>query len=120
MSRPPVLLCTLAAILALSACSREATTDNSREASAPPAADAGDIAAPPAMPDDTGPCNADAVQSLIGQEATEAVLEQARTDSGATTVRALKPGEPATMDFRTDRLDIALDDAGVIQSLRCG
>ena len=65
-------------------------------------------------------CNADAVQALVGQEATEAVLEQAKTDSGARTVRALKPGEPATMDFRPDRLDVALDEKGVIQSLRCG
>ena len=65
-------------------------------------------------------CNADAVQALVGQEATEAVLEQAKTDSGARTVRALKPGEPATMDFRPDRLDIALDENGVIQSMRCG
>lgn len=73
--------------------------------------------APPSL---AAECNADAVQALVGREATEAVLEQAKTDSGARTVRALKPGEPATMDFRPDRLDVALDEKGVIQSLRCG
>ena len=65
-------------------------------------------------------CNADAVQSLVGQEATEAVLEQAKTGSGAALVRALKPGEPATMEFRADRIDIRLDENNVIQSLHCG
>jgi len=80
-------------------------------------------AEPPAT--DTAPglvaeCKGDAVQSLVGQEATDAVLEQAKTGSGAKTVRALKPGEPATMDFRPDRLSIALDEKGIIQALHCG
>ena len=76
--------------------------------------------APDAATDIAAECKAEAVQSLVGQEATEAVLAQAQVNSGAKTVRALKPGEPATMDFRADRLDIALDEKGIIQSLRCG
>ena len=79
-----------------------------------------DAPEPGATPTLSADCNADAVQGLVGQEGTDAVLEQAKTDSGAKTVRALKPGEPATMDFRPDRLDIALDEQGIIQSLRCG
>jgi len=78
-----------------------------------PAADA-------AAPDLIAECNGDAVQSLVGQKATEALLEQAKTGSGARTVRALKPGQPATMDFRPDRLSIALDENDIIQALHCG
>ena len=89
-----------------------APADTAATDASPPAADA--------TPDLAAACNPDAVQALVGQEATEAVLEQARTGSGANTVRALKPGEPATMDFRPDRLDVALDENGIIQSLRCG
>ncbi|MCA0392864.1 MAG: Elastase inhibitor AFLEI Flags: Precursor [Proteobacteria bacterium] len=129
----PALLA-MSLVLALAACSQqkpsEAATDPvaaapaaSPEATVP--ADA-TVAAPadgvPAAdaPVTSGQCNADAVQGLVGQTGSEDVLEKARTDSGANTVRALKPGEPATMDFRQDRLDIALDEQGVIQSLRCG
>ena len=129
----PALLA-MSLVLALAACAQqkpsEAATDPvaaapaaSPEATVP--ADA-TVAAPadgvPAAdaPVTSGQCNADAVQGLVGQTGSEDVLEKARTDSGANTVRALKPGEPATMDFRQDRLDIALDAQGVIQSLRCG
>lgn len=132
------LAAAFAAVLSLSvaACARDAG-DTATDAAVPEAAPAGTVAPPAGGPetpsddiaaavpaadaaDPAGPCNADAVQSLVGQEATEAVLEQARRDSGSNTVRALKPGQPATMDFRPDRLDIALDDNNVIQSLRCG
>ncbi len=113
--------------LALGACAPK-PAEPAAPAATPPADAAATEAPPPAAeapatdaaPGLAAACNPDAVQALVGQEATEAVLEQARTDSGASTVRALKPGEPATMDFRPDRLDVALDEHGVIQSLRCG
>ena len=108
--------------IALSACAPKpaaepapapAQTAPPADAAATPDASTGDGATMAA-------CNADAVQSLVGQEATEAVLEQAKTGSGAALVRALKPGEPATMEFRADRIDIRLDENNVIQSLHCG
>lgn len=78
------------------------------------------VADPAATETPVATCNAEAVQALVGQQASEAALEQARIDSGSASVRALRPGQPATMDYRPDRLDIALDADGVIQSLRCG
>jgi hypothetical protein len=75
------------------------------------------VPADPAMP---GACNADAIQSLVGQPISDAVTEQARTESGSESVRVLRPGDAATMDFRPDRLNIELDGNDVIQSLRCG
>lgn len=65
-------------------------------------------------------CNADPVQALIGQEATDAVVAQATADSSSASVRVLRPGDAATMDFRQDRLNILTDDAGVIEKLSCG
>jgi hypothetical protein len=71
--------------------------------------------------EDTRPgCDAAAVQSLIGEEATEALVERARSQSGANSVRVLKPGDAATMDYRGDRLNILTDDGGTVQSFNCG
>ncbi|WP_202845121.1 I78 family peptidase inhibitor [Luteimonas saliphila] len=80
-------------------------------------------ATPPLLGDDDDMpriCNADAVQGLVGQEATEALVARATADSGSASVRVLKPGDAATMDFREDRLNIDTDDAGVIQRISCG
>lgn len=65
-------------------------------------------------------CNADAAKAAIGQHPSDAVVEQARISAGANTTRVLRPNQPATMDFRGDRLNVRLDDAGVVKSLDCG
>lgn len=75
------------------------------------------------VPDDeemSATCDAEPVQGLIGQEATEATVTKATADSGSASVRVLKPGDAATMDFREDRLNINTDDAGVIERISCG
>lgn len=84
------------------------------------APDAGPTPPPPPGAEMAGGCNADAVQGLVGQQATDAVVAQATADSGSKSVRVLKPTDAATMDFRQDRLNINTDEAGVIESLRCG
>lgn len=115
----------LAALLSLSVlgCARDdATTDATAPEpvapadTMPPQADPVATSLPPSM----GACNADAVQSLVGQASSEAITEQARVDSGAASVRVLSPGDAATMDYREDRLNIMLDADGVIESVRCG
>lgn len=65
-------------------------------------------------------CQADPGQRFVGQAASEDIVEQARVATGAKTVRVLKPGEAATMDFRDDRLNLHLDDHGVIVTVACG
>ena len=100
---------------------------------ATPAGQAADATAPTQPVDDamaTSPatdatdpaavCNADGLQALVGQQATETVTAQATADSGATSVRVLGPNDAATMDFREDRLNIHTDDAGVIERIGCG
>ncbi|MHC9083706.1 I78 family peptidase inhibitor [Luteimonas sp. RIT-PG2_3] len=117
------LACGALAVLMLAAC--QPTTPPAEDAAAAPATEAATVGTEPAeavpAPDDAAAtCNAEAVQALVGQEATAATVEQAVKDSGAAISRVLKPGDAATMDFRQDRLDIATDDKGLIQSLRCG
>lgn len=125
--RAALLSTALIALLGACAAERDAAdapamTDQAGSVPAPaqPVDDA--MSAPPGT-DATVPaaiCNADLVQNLVGQEATETVSAQATADSGATSVRVLGPNDAATMDYRGDRLNILTDDAGVIQSLSCG
>jgi hypothetical protein len=65
-------------------------------------------------------CDADRVQPLVGREAKPQVIERAKQRSGARTVRVIKPGMAVTMDYRSDRLNVELDDVNTITALRCG
>jgi hypothetical protein len=53
--------------------------------------------------------------ALIGKPATDAAVPPA-----GPQVRHLPPGSQVTMDFSPTRLNIDIDDAGVITALRCG
>ncbi|MCC7320187.1 MAG: hypothetical protein IT542_04315 [Rubellimicrobium sp.] len=60
-------------------------------------------------------CGAAAILPLVGQPAS--VL------SGMTLpadTRVITPGMAVTMDFRANRMNIMLDDAGMIESVTCG
>ncbi|WP_332817051.1 I78 family peptidase inhibitor [Sphingopyxis sp.] len=94
----------IAATLPLTAC---AAADTSAEsAPTPPPAEAA--------------CNADGVQSLVGQTATAAVGGQLLKGSGAATLRWVPPRTAVTMDFRPDRLTVSYDDALKIERISCG
>ena len=102
-----LLICTLPVLL-LAACA------------APPAAQQAPTSQPPASQADAQVCNADAAASLIGQPASAANVEAARSKAGAASVRALGLNDPMTMDFRGDRLNVFKDAAGAISRLSCG
>lgn len=79
-----------------------------------------DDAMPPAIPpaeDDT--CAAAGLADMIGapREAVEAALAER---VAARTARVLAPGQPMTMDYRADRINVMLDDDGVVTRLTCG
>jgi len=65
-------------------------------------------------------CQAEAAQSAIGRTADEATVEAVRTAARARAVRVLHPGQPATMDYRPDRLNLEVDADNKIVSARCG
>ncbi len=72
----------------------------------------------PGLEDDS--CNAEAAQGYVGQKAERSVVESAVKASGATSVRVIEPDMMVTMDFRGDRLNIRVDEAGKIIAITCG
>lgn len=74
----------------------------------------------PTPPPAEAACNADSVQSLVGQTATADVGAQLLKGSGATTLRWVPPRTAVTMDFRPDRLTVSYDDALKIERISCG
>ncbi|WP_417328827.1 I78 family peptidase inhibitor [Halomonas cupida] len=76
---------------------------------------------PPSMTDEPQDmCDADAVQSWVGRDYQQDMEPQLLSDSGARTLRVLRPNTAATMDLRLDRLNVKLDDNDVITEVGCG
>lgn len=65
-------------------------------------------------------CNAEPVQALVGKTASQALVDQARQQSGAQTARVLGPHDVVTLEYNSQRLNINVDDGRVIRSLNCG
>lgn len=76
---------------------------------------------PTATPENTaGTCNATAVQKLVGKQASPALLDQARIESGAATARLLRPGDIVTQEYDAQRLSLTADESLEIQRVTCG
>ena len=60
-------------------------------------------------------CGASVLSGLVGQN--RSVLQ---TMKFATTVRIIEPGMAVTMDYVENRLNIEVDEAGVISRVSCG
>ncbi|HVI59586.1 MAG TPA: I78 family peptidase inhibitor [Luteimonas sp.] len=139
-NRRPAVIASLGTLcaLALAACAPKPTTDGAPPADTAPAATepapaAADAATPPAAattpeadaapgaPDMSAQCSADAAQSFVGKEATDATVADAKAAAGAKgDVRVIKPGQPVTMDFRGDRLNVEVDERNAIVRITCG
>ncbi|MFT4196794.1 MAG: I78 family peptidase inhibitor [Pseudoxanthomonas sp.] len=119
----PRLPCLLLPILLLAACGAPPLPDEQEQAAAQSQAqaaadaDPAPVAPPPA---DAAACNDGQAQWLVGKTPAAADLEQARKDTGATHVRALKPDQPVSLEFDAARLNVELDDKGAVVSVRCG
>lgn len=132
MDRPilrPIFLPAVLMALAMSACAPQPPEPERRDLQPPTAADASDEPLTPAAGSadgqpssgaDMDPCDPAAVQSLVGEQATDDVIEQARIGAGAEVARTLRPDQVVTMEYRAGRLNIDIDDAGTITGLRCG
>jgi hypothetical protein len=73
---------------------------------------------PAALP--PGRCSDTQVAALIGRSHSDRFIADARSATGATDVRAVRPGQAVTMDFRKDRLTVTLDAEGRVTAARCG
>lgn len=120
----PVLFATLA-MLSLAACapkpdSTSETAPAAPTATAPEATPAPAETTPPAG-DATAQCDAAAAQSFVGKEASETTVAEAQAAAGAKgAVRVIKPGQPVTMDYRFDRLNVEVDERNAIVRITCG
>ena len=65
-------------------------------------------------------CREEGLERFVGRQASDEIVAQAVEASGSKSVRVLPPGAVATMDYRTDRLNIETDGNGIIVRLRCG
>lgn len=59
-------------------------------------------------------CEAGKYQGLVGRNVAEVA-----TPEGVIT-RTLRPDQPATMDYRAERLNLLVDEKGFIQQVTCG
>lgn len=65
-------------------------------------------------------CSAEAAQYAIGQKTSTELATELMRKTGSKTLRWIPPRSAVTMDFRSDRLNIAYDDAMVISQVSCG
>ncbi|MBF8720432.1 MULTISPECIES: I78 family peptidase inhibitor [Pseudomonas] len=102
MFRTRAYLATLLAAAVLAGCSTGGSSD-------------------PATPaDNGGRCEASAADFTIGKQATPELLEQARKASGSQLARILKPHDVITLEYRSERLNLNVDDKGVVTRVNCG
>lgn len=100
-------------ILSLAACAANTPAATEPAASEPTPAEA---APPPAAMR----CDAAKAQWAVGQAASPDVVDKVVKDSGSSTSRVLTPGQPMTMDYREDRVNIHVDGKNVITEVKCG
>mgnify|MGYP002785921067 CR=1 FL=1 len=65
-------------------------------------------------------CNAQPVQSYIGQRADQALGAAILKASGARSLRWGPPNSVWTMDFREDRVNVQYDERLIITQITCG
>jgi len=70
--------------------------------------------APLPVEPDTDQCNASSLQGLVGQSGT--VLQKMMLPAGT---RVINPGDPVTMDFRPDRMNVEIGASGRIEKVAC-
>lgn len=65
-------------------------------------------------------CSTTGLDRFRGQRATQAIGQAIVERSKAASLRWIRPSDAVTMDFRTDRINVSLDAASKIASMRCG
>lgn len=65
-------------------------------------------------------CNSAAAAQSIGRKDTPALRAEVTQTVGHSRIRWLPPGSMATRDLRPDRLNVDIDEGGVVTRVRCG
>jgi len=99
-------LVTLLAAAVLAGCSSSGGTSKASE--------------PVAAATTDGRCDASGADFAVGKPASADLLEQARKASGSQLARILKPTDVITLEYRSERLNMHVDDKGVVSRVNCG
>ena len=67
-----------------------------------------------------GRCDAAGGQFAIGQQASAALLAQAKSKAGAQEARFVGPNEMVTLEYRSTRVNLNTDAAGKVMRVSCG
>ncbi len=116
MSRAPLVLGFVVAAALLGACSLPTKPVES----APATSDVPPSSIPATPPADAFACDSAKVQWTLGKSADAALLEKARLAAGATEARILTPGQAVTMEYLGDRLNLRVNEKGVVENVNCG
>lgn len=65
-------------------------------------------------------CSDGKLAAFIGQSANQQLGTQILAASGARTLRWVPKGGAVTMDYRPDRVTVALDEANRVERINCG
>jgi hypothetical protein len=65
-------------------------------------------------------CDAKYAHFAVGKPFGDSLANEARRRSGAKIVRRMNRGMAYTMEFRADRLDLAVDKMGIVVAVHCG
>jgi hypothetical protein len=65
-------------------------------------------------------CTMEGTEQFIGQTRSDETADAIKLISNARMVRWVPPGVAMTMDFRSDRVTVYLDDSGRITKINCG
>ena len=84
------------------------------------AAEHGSAPPPPRVSEREDACGAQHVQDRIGRQHDESLTASIRQESGAVALRVIRPGHVYTMDYRGERINVHIDEGGVITSIGCG
>jgi len=79
---------------------------------------------PTTIPENAAPevvgCDPVQAQWAIGKTGDDSLLAKAQADAGAKIARFLKPHQAITEEYNASRLNLSLDDKGVVDKVGCG
>lgn len=74
----------------------------------------------PVAPVAGGRCDAAGAQFAVGQQASAALLAQARIKAGAQDSRFIGPNDMVTLEYRSNRVNLNTDANGKVVRVNCG
>lgn len=65
-------------------------------------------------------CNADKASHVTGKRISAQLEQEAKQSSGAGMIRVIRPGQMVTKEYRSERLNLQLNDYDVVVRAYCG